>query len=154
MTNDNVYIPRMVDQELLIWKEDRRHKPLLIRGARQVGKSSAVRHLAKSFKYFVELNLERDKNLKKIFEGDLSPQRICRDLSVLVSTPIIPGETLLFIDEIQGSKEAISSLRFFYEDYQQLHVIAARFTVGVCPERFAIVWGREDSIIIYVSVFI
>lgn len=65
----------------------RRRKPLLIRGARQVGKSSAVRHLAKSFKYFVELNLERDKNLKKIFEGDLSPQRICMDLSVLVSTP-------------------------------------------------------------------
>lgn len=125
MTNDNVYIPRTIDKELLKWKEDRRHKPLLIRGARQVGKSSAVRHLAKSFKYFVELNLERDKNLKKIFEGDLSPQRICRDLSVLVSTPIIPGETLLFIDEIQGSKEAISSLRFFYEDYQQLHVIAA-----------------------------
>ena len=125
MINDNVYIPRTIDQELLKWKEDRRHKPLLIRGARQVGKSSAVRHLAKSFKYFVELNLERDKNLKKIFEGDLSPQRICRDLSVLVSTPIIPGETLLFIDEIQGSKEAISSLRFFYEDYQQLHVIAA-----------------------------
>lgn len=123
--NDDLYMPRSVDKELLRWKEDPRHKPLLIRGARQVGKSSAVRHLAKSFKYFVELNLERDENLRKIFEGDLSPQRICRDLSVLVSIPIIPGETLLFIDEVQGSKQAISSLRFFYEDYQELHVIAA-----------------------------
>lgn len=123
--DDDLYMPRSVDKELLRWKEDPRHKPLLIRGARQVGKSSAVRHLAKSFKYFVELNLERDENLRKIFEGDLSPQRICRDLSVLVSIPIIPGETLLFIDEIQGSKQAISSLRFFYEDYQELHVIAA-----------------------------
>lgn len=125
MEEYGMYIPRAIDAELRKWKEDARHKPLLIRGARQVGKSSAVRNLGRSFNYFIEVNLEKNKSLSKVFEGDLSPQRICRDLSAILSIPIVPGETLLFIDEIQISKEAISSLRFFYEDYQELHVIAA-----------------------------
>lgn len=116
---------RSVDAELIKWKEDKHHKPLLIRGARQVGKSSAVRNLGTSFKYYVEINLEKDRNLKKLFKGDLSPQRICSNLSAILSIPILPGETLLFIDEIQGCKDAISSLRFFYEDLPELHVVAA-----------------------------
>lgn len=119
------YISRTIDVELRKWKDDIRHKPLLIRGARQVGKSSAVKNLGKAFRYFAEVNLEKNKSLQKVFEGDLSPQRICTDLSALLSIPIVPRETLLFIDEIQHSKAAISSLRFFYEDYQELHVIAA-----------------------------
>jgi predicted AAA+ superfamily ATPase len=119
------YIPRDIDSELLNWKNDKRHKPLLIRGARQVGKSSAVRQLAKSFKFFAEINFEKDERLKRIFDGELSPKRICNDLSAITSIPVIPGNTLLFFDEIQGCEAAINSLRFFYEDYPQLHVVAA-----------------------------
>jgi uncharacterized protein len=119
------YIARSVDAELLKWKADLQHKPLLVRGARQVGKSSAVRNLGKNFKYFLEINFEKNKNARLVFDGDLSPKRICNDLSAIFLTPIIPGETLLFLDEIQSCENAIQSLRFFYEDYPELHVIAA-----------------------------
>lgn len=125
MEKTEKYITRTVDAELLKWKADLQHKPLLVRGARQVGKSSAVRNLGKNFKYFLEINFEKNKNAQLVFEGDLSPKRICNDLSALFLTPIIPGETLLFLDEIQSCKNAIQSLRFFYEDYPELHVIAA-----------------------------
>lgn len=92
MEEYGMYIPRAIDAELRKWKEDARHKPLLIRGARQVGKSSAVRNLGRSFNYFIEVNLEKNKSLSKVFEGDLSPQRICRDLSAILSIPIVPGK--------------------------------------------------------------
>jgi uncharacterized protein len=125
MKKKDVYLERAIDAELLNWKNDPRHKPLLVRGARQVGKSSAIRNLGKSFRYFLEVNFEKNKNAARIFEGDLSPKRICNDLSAIFLTPVIPGETLLFFDEIQGCENAIRSLRFFYEDYQELHVVAA-----------------------------
>lgn len=119
------YLPRDIDLELLNWKNDKHHKPLLIRGARQVGKSTAVRQLAKSFKFFAEINFERDDRLKKIFDGELSPKRICNEISAILTIPVIPGDTLVFLDEIQGCEAAINSLRFFYEDYPELHIIAA-----------------------------
>ena len=125
MEKSDKYIARSVDAELLKWKSDLHHKPLLIRGARQVGKSSAVRNFGRNFKYFLEINFEKNKKAQLIFEGDLSPQRICNDLSAIFLTPIIPGETLLFLDEIQSCENAIQSLRFFYEDFPELHVIAA-----------------------------
>lgn len=125
MDKTEKYIARSVDAELLKWKADVQHKPLLVRGARQVGKSTAVRNLGKIFKYFLEINFEKNKNARLVFDGDLSPKRICTDLSALFLTPIIPGETLLFLDEIQSCENAIQSLRFFYEDYPELHVIAA-----------------------------
>jgi uncharacterized protein len=124
-SSDTIYFNRDIDVELLSWKQGKHHKPLLIRGARQVGKSTAVRQLAKSFRFFAEINFEKNEQIKRIFDGDLSPKRICNDLSAIISIPVIPGETLLFLDEIQSCEAAIRSLRFFYEDYPELHVIAA-----------------------------
>ncbi|MCL2805095.1 MAG: AAA family ATPase [Treponema sp.] len=122
----HAYISRKIDSDLLYWMQESDRKPLLLRGARQVGKSSAVRHLAKHFAHFLEINFELDKNAQDLFaKGDLSPQRLCEELAAIYETPIIPGKTLLFLDEIQGSLPAISSLRFFYEKLRELHVIAA-----------------------------
>ncbi len=119
------YYFRNIDKHLLEWKKENNHKPLLLRGARQVGKSSAIRQLGKSFKYFVEVNFERDKEITSIFKGNLKPKEIASRLSAFYGIPIIPDETLLFFDEIQACHEAIHSLWFFYEDYPELHVIAA-----------------------------
>lgn len=119
------YYFRNIDKHLLEWKKENNHKPLLLRGARQVGKSSAIRQLGKSFKYFVEVNFERDNEITSIFKGNLKPKEIASRLSAFYGIPIIPNETLLFFDEIQACHEAIHSLWFFYEDYPELHVIAA-----------------------------
>jgi predicted AAA+ superfamily ATPase len=110
------YIKRLIDRYLQEWKQSVSHKPLLLRGARQVGKSSSVKELAKQFEFFVEVNFEKSKNihsLRSIFEKDLSPKRICEELSAVFGIPIIPDKTLLFFDEIQACIPAISSLRFF-----------------------------------------
>jgi predicted AAA+ superfamily ATPase len=77
------YYARYIDNELLAWSKDTDRKALLLRGARQIGKSSAVRQLAKSFKYYVEVNFEEQKKVRKLFEEDNSPQEICKQLSVL-----------------------------------------------------------------------
>ncbi|MDR0938816.1 MAG: ATP-binding protein [Mediterranea sp.] len=122
------YLRRNIDKELLAWKEAERHKPLLLRGARQVGKSSTVRELGQRFVYFVEVNFERDDKelrVKSVFERGTNPKRICEELSLIYGQPIIPGKTLLFLDEVQACVPAITSLRYFYEEYPELHVIAA-----------------------------
>ena len=119
------YIKRLFDQKLLNWKTEPRRKPLLVRGARQVGKSTAIRELGKSFRYFAEVNLEKQPDLKKLFPPNIDVKGTCEKLSVALQVPIIPGETLLFIDEIQVSQDAILSLRYFKEDYPELHVVAA-----------------------------
>lgn len=119
------YIARSIDKDLLDWKESKRRKPLLLRGARQVGKSWSVRHLGESFEYFVEVNFEKRPEVKEIFRSTGDVKEICKALSILYDVPIQPGKTLLFLDEIQASQEALKSLWFFKEDYRELHVVAA-----------------------------
>lgn len=147
------YLKRTIDGDLLKWKESERRKPLLLRGARQVGKSSTVRELGKQFDSFVEINFERDKlkySTNEVFERTSDPKRICDDLSTIYGKPIIAGRTLLFLDEIQDCIPAISSLRFFYEDYPELHVIAAgsllEFALQELPS-FGV--GRIRSMFLY-----
>lgn len=144
------YYKRQIDNELLLWKESPLRKPLLIRGARQVGKSSAVQELGKTFRYYVEINLEKQPSLKALFTEDVDVHKTCERLSAAVSTPIIPSQTLLFIDEIQNCKPAIMSLRYFKENYPELHVIAAgsllEFTLNEIPS-FAV--GRIRSLYMY-----
>ena len=111
------YYKRKIDQELENWASSVLRKPLLLRGARQVGKTSAVHHLAGKFKYFAEIDFNERRDLHYLFDGSHSPQEICQMLSVLFRVPILPGETLLFFDEIQACPSAINSLRYFYEKY-------------------------------------
>ncbi len=120
-----MYLERKADKELISWKESKSRKPLILRGARQVGKSSAVRNFGKKFKYFIEINLDESSDQRFLFENDLTISEIIEQLAVITKTPIISGETLLFIDEIQACIPAISTLRYFYEKFPDLHVIAA-----------------------------
>lgn len=145
-----MYFERNIDRELLIWSKDTLRKPLLLRGARQVGKSSAVRQLSANFEYFLEINFEEQKEVHQLFQGDLSPKSLCENLSVLYNVPIVPGKTLLFFDEIQTCIPAISSLRFFYEKMPDLHLIAAgsllEFALSEIPS-FGV--GRVRSMFLY-----
>ena len=120
-----MYYKRNIDKQLSEWATMDDHKPLLLRGARQVGKSTAVRELSKKFEFFVEINFEKEPRYKDLFKEDLDVRRIVPQIAVLSGTPIIEGKTLLFLDEIQECPQAIMALRFFREDTPQLHVIAA-----------------------------
>lgn len=147
------YIKRKIEADLKAWRKMAKHKPVLLRGARQVGKSSTVRELGKSFKNFVEVNFEKDEqklHIKAIFERDLDVHRICDELSLVYRQPIEAGKTLLFLDEIQACIPAISALRYFYEDYPDLHIIAAgsllEFALAEIPS-FGV--GRITSLFMY-----
>lgn len=120
-----MYYKRIIDRYLSEWAARPEHKPILLRGARQVGKSTAVQHLGESFKYYVEINLEKQAYYTDLFKTDLDVKRIVPQLAAMCGIPIVPNETLLFIDEIQESREAIMALRYFKEDMPDLHVVAA-----------------------------
>ena len=120
-----MYIFRNTDIELEKWKSESKHKPLLIRGARQIGKTKTIREFGKKFEIFIEINFEESPRLKALFSDELSPQAICENIAAIFKTSILPGKTLLFFDEIQECPEAIASLRFFYEKMPDLHIIAA-----------------------------
>ncbi len=120
-----MYIERKIDAYLKEWIEDPRRKPLLVRGVRQCGKTSAVRRLSESFDNYIELNLDKSPKYKEIFKDDMDMDRILSRIEIESGIRIIPGKTLLFIDEIQEEPGAISALRYFYEEKPDIHVIAA-----------------------------
>ena len=106
------------------WREKLTRRPLILRGARRVGKSSLVKLHGQSYKHFVELNLERTEDRLRF--KDLPPTKLVLErLALEFNFPISGENVLLFIDEIQESPDAIQMLRFFYEEYPNLHVIAA-----------------------------
>ena len=146
------YLQRNIDSDLQEWKNANGRKPLLLRGARQVGKTLAVRELGKQFDYLLEINFENKDyaGAKKVFERHSEPRLICDELSTLYEIPIVAGKTLLFLDEIQSCVDAISALRYFYEQMPDLHVVAAgsllEFAMRKIPS-YAV--GRVRSMYMY-----
>ena len=128
------------------WATQLGRKPLIIRGARQVGKSTLVRQLASAASLtLVELNFERNPELREAFTSK-DPTNILTTLQLLTGQSTVAGETLLFLDEIQAAPEAVATLRYFYEEMPRLHVIAAgsllEFTLA--EARFSMPVGRVE----------
>ncbi len=116
---------RIIEQELIAWKQSSRRKPLIIRGARQVGKTWLVENvLASQFESLVKIDLEKRRDLHVYFAENLDSRIILNHME-LATKRIIPGKTLLFFDEIQACPRAITALRYFYEEMPDLHVVAA-----------------------------
>lgn len=116
---------RLFESYLNDWKVSPNRKPLIIRGARQVGKTWLVDKFGeKSFRYYLKVNPEKTPNLKTVFTHN-DPGLIINELTAIFNIPVIEGETLLFIDEVQLLPEALTALRYFYEEMPGLHVIAA-----------------------------
>lgn len=149
------YLHRNIDLELENWKNDPEKKPLLLRGARQIGKSSTVRHLGKKYKYYLEINFELEPELTELFEKFNDINELCRQVSLHKGVPLIDNQSLLFLDEIQVSSLVIQKLRYFYELRPQLHVIAAgsllEFAIAESPS-FGV--GRIRSIFMMSFSFI
>lgn len=144
------YAPRTIDTALLAWKNEVVRQPLLLRGARQVGKSSSIRHLGKQFESVVEINFERNPEYRKAFADTRDPKLLCSLIGAITRQPITPGKTLLFLDEIQAAPEALMALRFFCEELPDLHLVAAgsllEFTLKGIPS-FGV--GRIRSLFMF-----
>lgn len=146
---------RLIEQDLIKWKDQIGRKPLLIRGGRQIGKSHTINAFGREhFENIVVVNLEIHHACLNSFES-LEPKKIIASLSVLRQQEIIAGKTLLFIDEIQECPKAILSLRYFKEQMPELHVIAAGSLLEFALNRedFKMPVGRIESLYMYPCSF-
>src|SRR5690349_11664326 len=110
------FMHRLLETRLIAWKNQKNRLPLLLRGARQVGKSYLVEAFGRShFGNLISVNFERRPQLKQIFETP-EPKRICEALSLRFEQALTPGQTLVFLDEIQECPQAIQALRYFKEE--------------------------------------
>jgi predicted AAA+ superfamily ATPase len=115
---------RNIISKLEAWKQDKKHKPLILRGARQVGKTTVVNEFGSQFDNYLYFNLERNENAK-LFEMEIPLDDLVNMLYASVGKVKKEGTTLVFIDEIQNSPKTIALLRYFYEQRPDLYVIAA-----------------------------
>lgn len=140
---------RKLELDLLEWQQNTSRKPLIIRGARQVGKSTLIRKYGSHYKYFIELNLERKDDVA-LFESFSDVRKLMEAICFSKNIPFEPEQTLLFIDEIQEYPDAIGLLRFFYEDLPALPVIAAgsllEFALGDVP---SLPVGRVEQLVLH-----
>lgn len=146
---------RKITDKLIKWKNNSSHKPLLIRGARQVGKSFSITDFGK--KYFDGevhiINLEKNPDIHYVFELNLDSNRIISELELILNKKIKSGKDLLFFDEIQECPNAIKSLRYFYEQNQDLHVIAAGSLLEFALNELSFPVGRLQMLNMYPLTF-
>jgi len=144
---------RIVEKKMLAWKTSNRRKPLIIRGARQVGKTWLVENfLAKKFESFIKIDFEERSDLHAYFSGNLDPKQILESLEIAIGR-ITPGKTLLFLDEIQSCPRAIMALRYFYEKMPELHVVAAGSLLEFAFDEISFPVGRVQYLHVYPMTF-
>ena len=154
MKKQRVVFKRKIESELLNWKNIANRKPIILRGARQVGKTFIVNRFAENFDHFIEINLERPKE-RDLFSGFNTGQELVERILLYKGQKIDTKRALLFIDEIQHSAEAVQALRYLYEDVKDLHIIAAGSLLEVFSKRegFSFPVGRVKNLFMYPVTF-
>jgi|SRR3989344_2127133 len=147
-------LERKIEKELMAWKRDSGRKPLIIRGARQVGKTSLIRKFGKEqYQDLVEINLEK-RDQWRVFDRVESVADVLKSISLMMGKRVEAGRTLLFIDEIQESRNVMELLRFFSEERPDLHVITAG---SLLEAKMGTGWiipvGRVDYLNLYPLTF-
>ena len=127
---------RMLMGDLILWKDNPDKKPLVIQGVRQCGKTFLIEEYAKRYySDIVYCRFDKDAKIKRFFEQDLDPKRIVKDLGLARGKTIKPGETLIIFDEIQECGNAVTSLKYFYEDIPEYHIVSAGSMLGVAMKK-------------------
>jgi uncharacterized protein len=145
---------RDLDNYLTEWAKKKGRKPLLLRGARQTGKSYAIEKLGRAFGNFICINFEKTPSSSGLFAHDLDPKRITREIEAIYEQEIRPGHTLLFLDEIQNCPSAVTALRYFYEEMPDLHVAAAGSLLEFELEKISVPVGRIEFVYVRPFTFI
>jgi uncharacterized protein len=143
---------RKIEQALINWKTKIGRMPLVLNGARQVGKTYSIKEFGKSqFENVVYINLEINTQVNSFFDGDLIPKKIIQYLEVVSESRIIPSKTLIILDEIQSCPRALLSLKSFTEDAHEYFIIAAGSLQGVAINRgqFSFPVGKVEELNMY-----
>ena len=147
---------RDIIEQFKAWKNTPERKPILLKGARQIGKTWAMETFGReAFDYYVKFDFDRQPELKSVFQISKNPERIIKELALYTEVPIIAGQTLIIFDEIQECEEALNSLKYFYEDAPQYHIIAAGSLLGVAVKRrsMTVPVGKVNMIRMYPVTF-
>ena len=146
---------RSLYAELLEWKSSRSRKPLLLQGARQVGKTFLLTEFGKQeYKYFVYLNFEQNPDLSTIFADQLEPRQIVENIGIYYGRKISTEDTLIFFDEIQIVPKALTSLKYFYEQTPEIHIVAAGSLLGVSVgKQISFPVGKVNFMMMYPMTF-
>ena len=146
---------RDIYQNLLAWKSSGRRKPLLLKGARQTGKTYILKEFGKNeYKNVFYFNFEEEAALEDIFNRNMEPGRIIEQLSTYRKGEIVPGRDLIIFDEIQASNNALNSLKYFHEKANEYHIAAAGSLLGVklsTPKSFPV--GQVNFLELYPMTF-
>lgn len=147
---------RSITEKLVEWKDTPGRKSLLLRGARQVGKTTSVLDFGRRFfdGTVHQVDLEKHPDWHSLFDRDLDVKRITSELELLLNTPFRPGHDLLFFDEIQSCPRAIMALRYFYEEMPGLHVIAAGSLLEFAMKDLSFPVGRLQTLYMHPLSFI
>lgn len=144
---------RKIEKRLLAWKEKgKERKPLILNGARQVGKTWTLRKFGEEyFKNVAYINLETNFAAASFFAEDISVEKLIRNLETVTMAKIIPGETLIILDEIQSCERALTALKYFCEDAPEFYVAAAGSLLGVAihRENYSYPVGKTETITLY-----
>jgi len=143
---------RKIMKRLIAWKGSPRRKPLIISGARQVGKTySALTFGKEHYKNTVYFSMEDSREVQAIFDRDLKPERIIRELSAHSGQSIFPRDTLIIFDEIQSCERALTSLKYFCENAPDYHIATAGSLLGVAMnrEKYSFPVGKVDMLTLY-----
>lgn len=145
---------RLIQKNLLQWKESTNRKPLVFSGARQIGKSYTIRTFGSQyFDGVVEINFEKRRDLHAVFEYNLDVARIVKELEILLSMDVSSGKNLLFFDEVQACPKAFQSLRYFYEENNHIPLIAAGSLLDFEFRDMAFPVGRVEFINMFPMCF-
>ncbi len=143
---------RKIEEKLIEWKRKDNRKPLLLNGARQVGKTHILEWFGKThFDNYVYINLETNISITEYFKGDISPKKIIQYLEAATGERIIAEKTLIFLDEIQSSERALMSLKVFHEEAPEYMIVAAGSLLGVAinRENYSFPVGKIDELRLY-----
>ena len=144
---------RKIEERLLAWKNKTRNRqPLIVNGARQVGKTYILRKFgAEQFKNVVYINLETNLTIASYFTDNIAPERLLRYLEASTGERIVAGETLIILDEIQSCERALTSLKYFCEETPEYHIVAAGSLLGVAinRQRYSFPVGKVETITLY-----
>ena len=122
---------RRILKDLINWKNDPLRKPLVLKGARQIGKTWVMKEFGKSYyDNYVYFNFDEEQDLNSIFQSNKNPHRIIELLTMIKQEKIEPGNTLIIFDEIQECPEALNSLKYFKEKANEYHIVTAGSLLG------------------------
>ena len=145
---------RKIMENLISWKNDDNRKPLILRGARQVGKTFILKQFGEdNYDGVAYFNFDHDKELYNLFENTKDPTRILEQLAFIYGKAIIPGKTLIIFDEIQECPNALNALKYFEEEAREYHIISAGSLLGIRLSHTSFPVGKVDFLDMYPMTF-